>query len=320
MKSYAIICLFFCLSCNAQDGNVSSKPVATGSPGELLFQSGFEAGSKVIPYGDRHDLIGKDLSVTEKGDWVADLEKDGNANFRFEYTGGDDSKRYAAIIPEPGNPQNKVLQFWLNDYWLASENQEKARVQADLYGIKGGYKEFYQSVKVFLTDDFSALTKYPKQISWLTISEFWNNEWWVATEKYGFRLTLGIGKPQGESDLFFILNAENAGQKEVWGERNEKVKVPIGKWFKMDYYFKEGNAETGRFYMAIIPDGGSRQVVYDVKGFTHNTSDPAPNGVTGYNPMKLYTSKEVVSFVKSHGKTLQIYWDDFKLWKDKTPE
>lgn len=47
------------------------------------------------------------------------------------------------------------------------------------------------------------------------------------------------------------------------------------------------------------------------------TKDPAPNGFTGYNPMKLYTSKELVSYVKSQGKTLQIYWDDFKLWTNK---
>jgi hypothetical protein len=50
------------------------------------------------------------------------------------------------------------------------------------------------------------------------------------------------------------------------------------------------------------------------------TKDPAPNGLTGYNPMKLYTSSALVSYVKSKGKTLQIYWDDFKLWKNKRPE
>lgn len=154
----------------------------------------------------------------------------------------------------------------------------------------------------------------------LTISEFWNNEWWLPTEKYGFRVTLGIGKPTAEeSDLYFILNAEDAGKKEVW-QNNYKTKVPIGKWFTMEYYFKEGNKETGRFYMAITPDDGTKQVVYNIHNFTQNTFDPEPNGVTGYNPMKLYTSKELVAFMKANGKTLQVYWDDFKLWKDKKPE
>ena len=36
--------------------------------------------------------------------------------------------------------------------------------------------------------------------------------------------------------------------------------------------------------------------------------------------MKMYTSKEVVAFMKKQGKTLQMYWDDFKLWRNKQPE
>lgn len=48
----------------------------------------------------------------------------------------------------------------------------------------------------------------------------------------------------------------------------------------MEYYVKEGNKETGRFYMTITPDGETKQVVFDVTNFTHNTSDPVPNGFT----------------------------------------
>jgi len=58
----------------------------------------------------------------------------------------------------------------------------------------------------------------------------------------------------------------------------------------MEYYFKEGNAETGQVYLAITPEGGREQVVYNIKNFTHNTSDPNPAEFTGYKPMKLYTS------------------------------
>ena len=275
----------------------------------------------ITPHYAIDDIAGVDNTLSEKNDWQKDLDQNPAAGrFMIEYTGGDSSKRHATIIPEPANPKNKVLAFWLNDYWVASENQEKARVQASLYNIKNGLKEFHQSVRVFLREDFNTLKSYPGKIGWLTISEFWNNEWWVKTEKYGFRITLGIGKPtSGAGELYFILNAENAGQKEVWNANNDqkqKVKVPVGKWFTMQYYYKEGDKQTGRFYMDIQPDGESKQVVFDVTNYTHNTSDPNPNGVTGYNPMKLYTSKQVVSFMKSKGKTLQIYWDDFKLWRN----
>ena len=97
------------------------------------------------------------------------------------------------------------------------------------------------------------------------------------------------------------------------------MKVPVGKWFTLEYYYKEGNAENGRFWMSIQPDGENKSVIYDLHMITHNTKDPNPDGVTDFNPIKLYTSKELIDFMASQGKTLQIYWDDFKLWKDKRP-
>ncbi|WP_157687559.1 hypothetical protein [Pedobacter psychrophilus] len=317
--------LLFSFSCTTQKStSISGKP-------ELIFQSGFEGTSKVVEEKGTNDygaslehIAGKVDSYSKKSDWDKDLKAlTSKGVMEVQYTGGDSTKRFAKVIPDPTDPKNSVLQFWLNDSWLASEGQNKARVQTNLYGIKGGMKEFYQSVRVYLTDDFNAARSFPKRIPWCTIAEFWNNEWWVEGEKNGFRITVGVGKyTTEESDLHFILEAENAGQKLLWRAdyKASNVAVPIGKWFTMDYYFKEGNKENGRFYLAITPDGGKKQVVYDVHDFTHGSYDQAPNGLTGYNPMKLYTSKELVSYVRAQDKTLQILWDDFKLWKNKKPE
>ena len=296
---------------------------------ELIFQSGFEGSTTVVTdvgtndYGAPFEHIeGVDTSLGTKNNWTTDWAafKSGG-NLQIQYTGGDSTKRFAKVETDPVNPNNKVLHYLLNDSWLASEGQIKARIQTNIYGINTGLKEFYQSVRVFIPEDFNALRDYPARITWCTISEFWNNEWWVSGEPYGFRISLGIGKPSfATSDLNFILNAENAGQIEVWNANTNPTKVPIGKWFRMDYYFKEGNQETGRFWMSITVDGQPTQLVYDVHNFTHNTTDPAPNGLTGYNPLKLYTGSYYLDYVKAKGKTLQIYWDDFKLWKNKVPD
>lgn len=314
-----LISLGFFLGCIALTGFAQSKKSGKSKP-QLVFQTGFEGSTRVVPHGaDANDIVGKDKKLP-KSDWEKLQTNYGIENVWVNYTGGDSTKRYAKIIPEPGNPKNKVLQFWLADGWAADGGQVKSRVQVEFHAIKGGYKEFYQSVRVFLTEDFNAMKTYPHRIPWCTISEFWNNEWWIKGEKYGFRVTLGIGKPTAEaSDLYFILNAENPGQKEVWEADNNVIKVPIGKWFTLEYYFLEGNKETGRFWVAITPEGGERQIVADVHNFTHMTLDPAPNGMTGYNPMKLYTDKNLVRYVTAQGKTLQVYWDDFKLWKNKRP-
>lgn len=296
------------------------------SRGQLIFQSGFEHQSKVVARGADSDIVGSDKTLRKKSDWDALDEHPNIGNFNIQYQGGDSTMRYARIVPEPGNASNHVLHFWLDKPNVG--NRSKGRIQANIYG-NNGLKEIYQSVRMFLPEDMNTVRTYPAKIHWLTIAEFWNNITWSQEVPYGFRITLGIGKPVAPaSDLYFILDAqdcelfENGRQKytTIWAETNENVKVPIGKWFTMEYYYKEGDNNTGRFYLSITPEGGKKHVVLDVRKITHHTRDPAPDGIAHFNPLKLYTSKELIAHMKSQDKTLQIYWDDFKLWKDKRPE
>lgn len=294
---------------------------------ELIFQSGFESDCKVIMRNNDSDIVGADQTLSTNNDWVADLDNHPDiGNFNIQYQGGDSTMRYARIIPEPGNPSNHVLQFWLNKPNVGDAS--KGRIQGNIYGNQG-LKEIYQSVRVFLTDDFNAVRAYPKSIYWLTIAEFWNNITWSQDVPFGFRITLGIGKPDvGEGDLYFILDAQDCelfddGRQKyttIWAETNQEVKVPIGTWFTMDYYYKEGDDKNGRFYLSIAPDGGERQVVLDVRKITHHTQDPAPDGLGHFNPIKLYTSKELINYMYSQDKTLEIFWDDLKLWKNRKPD
>jgi len=292
------------------------------SRNDLIFRSGFEKNSKVVPRGNDADIIGSDKTFPKPNDWIQDLDNHADiGNFSLQYQGGDSTMRYAKIIAEPGKPENHVLHFWLD---APNVEQSKGRIQANLYGNKG-MKSFSQSTRIFLTNDFETVKQYPSEINWLTIAEFWNNVTWSQTVPYGFRITLGIGKPSASpGDLHFILDAEDCelfadGKQKytkIWAETNKEVAVPIGKWFTMDYSYQEGNSETGRFYLTIQPDGGKKQIIFDVRNFTHNTHDPNPDGISDFNPMKLYTSKGLIGFMKSQGKTLQIYWDDFKLWRN----
>ena len=284
-------------------------------------------------------MVGVDESLSSKSDWVTDLDDNPHiGNFNIQYQGGDSTMRYARIVREPaglrardhsagrrGNPENHVLHFWLDQ---PNVDNKKGRIQANIYN-NNGLREIYQSVRTFLHDDFNAVRAYPDKIHWLTIAEFWNNITWSQAVPYGFRITLGIGKPtRDESDLYFILDAEDCelfadGKQKyttVWAEVNKTVNVPIGEWFTMDYYYKEGDRDNGRFYLSITKDGEKKEVVFDLKTITHHSQDRNPDGLGHFNPMKLYTSKDLISFMRRNGKTLQIYWDDFRLWKNKRPE
>lgn len=322
----------FALSVNlmfGQSGKITSdsKP----SKGILLFHSGFEKGSTIIHKSalqtSDDDIIGKDLSVSAPNDWVKDIDESPNLGFfSLQYQGGDTTMRFARIIPEPGNPKNKVLHFWVNQ---ANVDGIKTRIQANIYADKSkkneGIKELYQSVKLFLPSDMEVLKSYPDKITWLTILEVWNNIQWVD-DPYPFRISVTIGKPTDQkSELHFKVDAEDfdySGKKyyELWHDSNTTIDVPIGKWFTLEYYIKEGNARSGRFYMAITPEGGRKKVIFDIVNFTHNSKDPNPDGITLWNPMKLYTSKSLVEYVRDQGKALQIYWDDFSVWKNRSPE
>ncbi|WP_372949772.1 hypothetical protein [Mariniphaga sp.] len=315
-----LVPLLVFVSCTqAQNEENISEPV-------LIFQSGFEPESKVISRGSDADIVGTDLSFSEKNDWANDLDNNPLVgDFNLQYQGGDSTQRFVKIVPEPGNPENHVLHFWLNE---PNVGGTKGRIQANIYGGKTGLKEFYQSVRIFLPEDMKTVRTFPDKIHWLTIAEFWNNITWSQNVPFGFRITLGLGKPDSvESDLYFILDGqdcqlfEDGSQKytTLWSEINQNVKVPLGEWFTMDYYYKEGDAGKGNFYMTIQPDGGQKAVIFDVTEFTHNSHDQNPDGVTDFNPLKLYTSKKLIDYMSSKGKTLQIYWDDFKLWKDRRP-
>jgi len=321
-KIVFIISLVLLLLNNACTQDMKSEIPEPG----LIFQSGFEPDSRVVPRNSDADIIGIDHSMANQNDWVNDLDNHPDiGNFNLQYQGGDSTMRFARIIPEPGKPDNHVLHFWLNE---PNVNGKKGRIQANIYGGKG-IKEFYQSERIFLHEDFNTVRTYSDKIHWLTIAEYWNNITWSQSVPYGFRITLGIGKPvEGESDLYFIIDAqdcqlfEDGSQKytTLWAETNEEVKVPIGEWFTLEYYYKEGNETDGRYYLAIKTEKGEEEVIFDLHKITHNTTDPDPDGVSDFNPLKLYTSKGLIDYMNSKGKTLQIYWDDFKLWKDKRPD
>jgi hypothetical protein len=304
------------------DSYAAPAPPSPSPEPTLIFQTGFGGTTALVPRlaASQEAFTGTDVLPLSNFDEVREKRI---AELCVNYTGGDISKRHGAIIPEPGNTSNKILQYVSKDYWVADANSEKTRVEVVFYKIEPSIGELYQKVRIRLAEDFNELKNYDRRISWLTIAEFWNNAWFLPREENGFRITVGVGKPAGVQDhLNFIVNAENMENNrmvEKWNADNTNVPVPVGQWFTVEYYLKEGNADTGRFYMAITPDGGQKQVVCDVHDFTHNTFDPSPDGLTHYNPMKLYTSKGLITYLKERGKRLEVWWDDLEIYENGKP-
>jgi hypothetical protein len=291
-----LLCLSFLLPLGAQEKQT------------LLYQTGFENGAEVVPI---------DASRPDSDDDVRDARGPGLEGIKLYYEGGDATMRWGRIVPEPGNPTNHILHFWLGK--ANAKNASKGRIQADLKGLQGGVKTFACSMRLLLPPAMEVLQTYPSKITWLTLMEVWNN---APLKPYPFRVTVGLHKESKESGpLHFHVDAQDIDQTDLkkpkfitlWTNLDKTLEVPFGKWMTLEYELVEGDREGGRFRMAVTPEGGKRRVLFDITNHTHHTKDPAPDGFSAWNPLKLYTSRQVVEFMQGQGKALEAWWDDLEI-------
>lgn len=239
----------------------------------------------------------------------------------IQFQGGDESMRFATISADPQNKENKTLLFGLRSPNVPGDkpNQFKGRVQMNFYR-NTNVKQLKMSVRMFLHGDMELVRSFPGTVNWLTISEWWNNAGWTG-ENYPFRISVNLVKENASRDspLLFHVQSETLDRKTqrwsntVWRQTADNFVVPTGRWIDLEYGYKEGDASQGRFFMAATVEGGSRTILFDIRNFTHHPGDASPNGLTHFNPLKLYTSGRLVDHVREHGGVMQIYWDDLNL-------
>lgn len=176
------------------------------------------------------------------------------------------------------------------------------------------------SVDVLLREGFSLTSDYPKAISWLTLSEWWNNPGW-KDYKYPFRISVGLtqGMPSVDRNLYFSAKAqtldENTGKwnEPLWQTTAYHFPVPEGKWMTWKYVFREGDASSGFFSLVVEEKGRSPVKVIEINNYTHHPDDPAPDGLTHFNPIKLYTSRRLIEHVRARGGNLSVCWDNIMI-------
>ncbi len=306
-------------------------PVPGPAPGLLTAFDGTES-LQGTPDGQSERLLGVQPTPLLSGPVPVSAPDIDPGGMTIQYQGGTDAERWARIIEEPGVPGNRVLAFKLMSANVpnAAGIADKGRVQLNAYDVNQiRAKEVRFKTRVFLTPDFALLRQMPAALSWLTISEWWNNPTWTGQD-HPFRITVNVVKPSSApgSALNFSVKAQTADPSTLewhaalWTEVNSAIQVPVGQWVTLEYAFLEGDASTGRFYLAMTPDGGVRQVIFDVRNFTHHPQDPAPDGITHINPAKLYTAKSTIDFVTQRGGALQVFWDDmsFRLCRERSDE
>ncbi len=329
---------------------------AADSPGTLIFQTGFGPDSTGVPSANDpdawSDITGRDTAFPDRSDWTADLEnrvvsenpliKTGKFRFFYQDKVGTADERYARIVPDPVDPTNPVLEFHIQK-GMVDVALPLGRIQADLYG-NIGLHEFSLRYRLRLSSSLRVLEEFPTTFheasSWLTLAEFWNGiPWDKGTTNHG-RIGLVLQKKSGVGQpLRFRASAERGvpgrGFGDMWEETAEHFTIPYDRWMTVEFFLKEGPGralvngkptgaepppdEAGRYFLAVTPDGGQRVVVFDRRDWTYDWAKPdgkPHHGWMGLNPMKLYTSRKLVDYVRenSGGQPMSVYWDDFELW------
>jgi hypothetical protein len=298
----------------------------------LVFQSGFEdqtqhvyVDSPTIPCTD--DLLGQDESVPAPNIWDTDLENGIFGKFLFCFGGGDRGQRSLDLVPDPDDSANRVLYGRItepneivSDDAVACNNDatgaRKARIQGVLRDNPNLQRIDYRMRVRLGAAALDAIEAQSQPVNWLTIAEFWNNQ---AAEDGTFRVTLNLVKESGTNKPFnFGLKADKqpdggTGWTDVWnaaGEGESPVRVPLGEWFTLTITVIEGDATSGRVIVRMTDGEGVVHTVGDITNWTYSP-DGNPDGFKDVNPLKLYTSGELMCALKAEGLPLEIWWDDF---------
>lgn len=289
---------------------------------ELVFNGGFE-GVTIEQNGTKAHINGIDTAFTEKNNWDDWDKGDDVPFFNINYEDGDISQRKADLVDDPIHPGNTVLHYDIKSTNVFKRNDPlKSRIQVQMVDMQC-IREYYHTVDIMFPSDMAQLKSYPDKIIWLSIFEFWNNGNWTG-ERFPFRITVSLHKEKEvEADLHYNVHAQTFKKPnnftDVWNETATNFAIPFDQWMELELYVLEGDENNGRFYMAVTPEGGTKEVLFDINNTTQHPKEKCPDGFTHIQPLKWYTSHDLTQYMKDEGKSLEVYWDDWQLWKNKQP-
>ena len=271
---------------------------------------------------ERVDLLGEPpASACERTAATAVRPEVAAGAIQVQYQGGNLTERSAQVMSDPEKVGNQFLRFQIRSPNVrnARGQAEKGRVQLNVYGNRGVH-EVRARMRMRLGVGMAAISQYPGQMQWLTISEWWNDGDWTQSS-FPFRVSVNLVKSQARSGapLHFKVHAQTFDRAlkkwtpTLWEKIDESFDVPVGKWLDLEYYWREGNTATGQFSLTVTPEGGASHSVFNIVGWTQHPQATEPSGLVNFNPMKLYTSRELINFMKARGQVLEIDWDDLDL-------
>lgn len=236
-------------------------------------------------------------------------------------TPGTASDRNAQIVDDPTGAPNKVLRHWLKNAVIDAgfQSHTKGRIQTGFPGELVDATEVYATQRMFVHEDISLLVDYPPSGNpwWIGMII---EEWWMGAAWQGHpnpsRINMSIVPYNGQLRLGLLCKS-GVDSRVFWQQYNLAYALPVGEWLTVETGYRMGDAATGRMVVVITREAtGERTTVFDITDWTYDPLADEPGGtgpvpLTHWNPQKLYSSDNVIHFIRDQGGVAQIYWDDF---------
>jgi hypothetical protein len=316
-------------------------PPAGTTPGAstLVFQNGFEGDTRVFQRSNstqHFDIRGSDQNG-KPSDWVANLMGTTFGGGQIYAQTGTPAQRAPTIVADPDTSKenNKVMAFTITESHITmpGTGERKARIQYEINNTSarpsGGYvKQWYSKMDQYWSPNFSVLENAKRNnldtndIGWFVMQEFWNpssNASGVRVDPIT-RTNVSVYKKNGKLHFGATGRKPENVYPPTWSATKDSWSIPLGKWFTQEIYVKEGDENTGRFYLAVAVDN-VKTVIVDKKGITTTTgSGYFPDGMEAFTLMKVYTEGKVLDWFKEANKPLIVYFDNVKVCTNTTPE
>lgn len=192
----------------------------------------------------------------------------------------------------------------------------RAQMTVDL---KQDLPVIHTSHRMKMHPDLAYMNQYSGSIRWFTLFEMWNLRDATrggdpaGSSRVSFSLFKGSGAGQ---PLFWHVAYEEMQPSESvkWQKENITVAIPFGKWFTLDVSIKRGIGTAGNIKITIQEDGGQPVTI-----FNENTNtiyrDKTGLYINQWQIFKLYSSDQIMDFMRNAGKEMSIMYNDVKWYK-----
>jgi len=324
----ALLALTFIVRAISGTSRVAEPDTVAAVPGKLLFRSGFEGASALLPpvdcwgTGCWQDLAGLD-NVTSFS-WPPQVWGGGGKMLLLSdpvttsalNIGNRMFNRIETVTGPRGNQTRGLYQEITRNVngtgpmgTSSEQNEFQFLPQGETSDL---YVSYWLKLQPDLVQKMSNLPQVPGVINggtWRAIFAFktgGQTAWGGPANNGDYRVEAYVSTSGGGQPYWVILGDNNAGGGAPlvnnWSAQNRSIPVPVGEWFKLEFFWHRSNGSDGRIWMAA-----NGQLIADRRGPNMGAWNLPINRIIA--PM-LYT-----------GSAMPVYqWvDDLEIWDGFPP-